>query len=63
MSAFALRYAHGNVLVGRREDRAALYRLAMTSYPYLPNGREVGAPAPPAAPRAHDRRRLLACGE
>ncbi|MFZ2113060.1 MAG: hypothetical protein WAU77_04935 [Solirubrobacteraceae bacterium] len=38
MSAFALRYAHGNVLVGRREDRAALYRLAMTAYPYLPNG-------------------------
>jgi hypothetical protein len=38
MSAFSLRYAHGNVLVGRREDRAALYRLAMTAYPYLPNG-------------------------
>jgi hypothetical protein len=38
MSAFSLRFAHGNVLVGRREDRAALYRLAMTAYPYLPNG-------------------------
>ena len=38
MSGFSLRYAHGNVLVGRREDRAALYRLAMTAYPYLPNG-------------------------
>jgi hypothetical protein len=38
MTAYGLRYAHGNVLVGRREDRAALYRLAMTAYPYLPNG-------------------------
>lgn len=37
MSAFSLRYAHGNVLFGRGEDRAALYRLAMTAYPYLPN--------------------------
>jgi hypothetical protein len=32
----ALRYAHGNMLVGRGDDRAALYRLAMTAYPYLP---------------------------
>ncbi len=38
MSTFGLRYAHNNLLVGRREDRAALYRLAMTAYPYLPNG-------------------------
>jgi len=38
VSAFSLRFAHGNVLVGRRDDRAALYRLAMTAYPYLPNG-------------------------
>ncbi len=37
MTAYGLRYAHGNLLVGRREDRAALYRLAMTAYPYLPN--------------------------
>jgi hypothetical protein len=38
VSAFSLRFAHGNVLVGRGEDRAALYRLAMTAYPFLPNG-------------------------
>jgi hypothetical protein len=38
VSAFSLRYAHRNILVGCREDRAALYRLAMTAYPYLPNG-------------------------
>ncbi len=38
MSGFSLRYAHGNVLIGHGEDRAALYRLAMTAYPYLSNG-------------------------
>lgn len=36
MSGFSLRYAHNNVLVGRRGDSAGLYRLAMSSYPYLP---------------------------
>jgi hypothetical protein len=36
MTTFSLRYAHGNVLLGRGGDSAALYRLAMTSYPYLP---------------------------
>ena len=38
MTAFSLRYADGNVLIGRGGDSAALYRLAMTSYPYLPSG-------------------------
>jgi hypothetical protein len=38
MSGFSLRYAHGNVLVGRGGDSAALYRLAMTAYPFLPTG-------------------------
>lgn len=38
MTAFGLRYAHGNVLLGRSGDSAALYRVAMTAYPYLPNG-------------------------
>jgi hypothetical protein len=38
MTGFSLRYAHGNVLVGRGGDSAALYRLAMTAYPFLPNG-------------------------
>jgi len=42
MSGFSLRYAHGNVLVGRGEDSAALYRLAMTAYPYLPTGGKWG---------------------
>jgi hypothetical protein len=36
--SFPLRYARGNVLVGRGGDSAALYRLGMTSYPYLPTG-------------------------
>ena len=36
--SFSLRYARGNVLVGRGGDSAALYRLGMTSYPYLPTG-------------------------
>lgn len=35
---FPLRYAHRNVLIGRSGDAAGLYRLAMTSYPYLPVG-------------------------
>ncbi len=38
MSCFPLRYARGNVLVGRGGEAAGLYRLAMTSYPYLPTG-------------------------
>jgi hypothetical protein len=38
MTSFSLRYAHGNVLIGRGGDSAALYRLAMTAYPFLPNG-------------------------
>jgi hypothetical protein len=38
MSAFSLRYARGNLLVGRGGDSAGLYRLAMTGYPYLPAG-------------------------
>ena len=36
--SFSLRYARGNVLVGRSGSSAALYRLGMTSYPYLPSG-------------------------
>jgi hypothetical protein len=36
--SFPLRYAKGNVLIGRGGDSAALYRLGMTSYPYLPTG-------------------------
>jgi hypothetical protein len=36
--SFPLRYAHGNVLVGRGGEAVGLYRLAMTSYPYLPTG-------------------------
>lgn len=36
--SFHLRYAHGNVLIGRGGEAAGLYRLAMTSYPYLPTG-------------------------
>jgi hypothetical protein len=35
---FPLRYAHGNVLLGRGGEAAALYRLAMTTFPYLPVG-------------------------
>lgn len=35
---FPLRYAHGNVLLGRGGEPAGLYRLAMISYPYLPTG-------------------------
>jgi hypothetical protein len=36
--SFPLRYAHGNVLLGRGGEAAGLYRLGMTSYPYLPAG-------------------------
>lgn len=35
---FPLRYAHGNVLLGRGGEPAGLYRLAMSTYPYLPMG-------------------------
>jgi hypothetical protein len=42
MSGFSLRYAHGNLLIGRGEDSVALYRLAMTAYPYLPTGGKWG---------------------
>jgi hypothetical protein len=36
--SFPLRYARGNVLLGRGGEAAGLYRLSMTSYPYLPVG-------------------------
>ena len=35
MSRFPLRYAHLNILVGRGDDRAALFRLDTVSYPFL----------------------------
>jgi hypothetical protein len=35
---FSLRYAHENVLIGPGGQSAALYRLAMRSYPFLPTG-------------------------
>lgn len=38
MRSFSLRYAHGNVLLGRGDQSAALYRLTMSTYPYLPTG-------------------------
>jgi hypothetical protein len=36
--SFPLRYARGNILLGRGGEAAGLYRLGMTSYPYLPSG-------------------------
>jgi hypothetical protein len=39
---FPLRYAQGNILVGRGGESAALYRLGMTSYPYLPASEKWG---------------------
>ena len=36
--SFPLRYAHSNILLGRGGEAAGLYRLGMTSYPYLPTG-------------------------
>ncbi len=36
MTAFALRYARGNLLLGRGGERVALYRLPTVSYPFLP---------------------------
>jgi hypothetical protein len=36
--SFPLRYAKGNVLLGRGGEAAGLYRLGMTSYPFLPTG-------------------------
>jgi hypothetical protein len=35
---FPLRYAHGNVLLGRGGEAAGLYRLGMSTYPFLPTG-------------------------
>jgi hypothetical protein len=35
MSAFPLRYVHQNLLVGRGDARAALYRVDTVSYPFL----------------------------
>jgi hypothetical protein len=35
---FPLRYAYGNVLLGHGGEAAGLYRLAMSTYPYLPVG-------------------------
>jgi hypothetical protein len=35
---FPIRYAHGNVLIGPGGDSAGLYRLGMTSYPFLAAG-------------------------
>ena len=36
MSAFPLRYARRNVLIGPGGEAAALYRAAPVSYPFLP---------------------------
>jgi hypothetical protein len=38
MTGFPLRYAHRNILLGAGGQAAGLYRLGMTSYPYLPVG-------------------------
>ncbi len=38
MSSFALRYAQGNLLLGRGGESAGLYRLGMSAYPFLPTG-------------------------
>lgn len=38
MSAFPLRYARGNVLIGPGGEAAALYRAQTTSYPFAPLG-------------------------
>ena len=38
MSSFPLRYARGNVLIGPGGESAALYRLGMSAYPFLPTG-------------------------
>jgi hypothetical protein len=38
VSGFALRYARGNLLVGRGGESAGLYRLGMSAYPFLPTG-------------------------
>lgn len=35
---FPLRYAKGNVLLGNGGESAALYRVGMSSYPFLPTG-------------------------
>ena len=36
--SFSLRYAYGNLLFGRGSECAGLYRLGMSSYPFLPVG-------------------------
>lgn len=36
MTAFPLRYAHRNLLIGSGGAAAALYRLQTLAYPYLP---------------------------
>ena len=38
MSRFPVRLVHGNLMFGPREQVAALYRLSMVSYPFLPTG-------------------------
>jgi hypothetical protein len=38
VSSFALRYAQGNLLIGRGGESAGLYRLGMSAYPFLPTG-------------------------
>src|SRR4051794_41761111 len=35
MTRFPLRYAHQNILVGRGDARAALFRIDTVSYPFL----------------------------
>jgi DNA helicase HerA-like ATPase len=37
MNLFPLTYAHGNILFGRDEQRAALYRVEMDSYRFMPD--------------------------
>ena len=40
--SFPLRYAHGNLLLGPGGESAALFRLGMSTYPYLPTGDKWG---------------------
>ena len=59
MTAFPLRYARRNVLIGPGGEAAALYRADTIAYPFLPTAREVGAAAAAGALRPPRRRRLL----
>ena len=60
MSGLPVRYVHQNILVGHGEARAALFRVATISYPFMAGARQARVAAAAGALRVLGGGRLLA---